>query len=67
MEGIKDIRVLNIKPNIVVHRGHSYHAPSTIDLMQGDAQMVFLGSCGGFQNIGRVLNKSPKAHIISTK
>ncbi len=54
-------------PNIIVHRGHSYHAQKTIKNISTNAQIVFLGSCWGFQNIEWVLKKSPHAHIISTK
>jgi hypothetical protein len=32
-------------PNIIVHRGHSYHAQKTIKNISTNAQIVFLGSC----------------------
>ncbi len=52
---------------VVVHRWHSYHAQKTIDRIPPTAKMVFLGSCGGFQDIGKILGKSGSAHIIATK
>lgn len=52
---------------IIVHRWHSYHAQKTIDRIPSIAKMVFLWSCWGFQNIWKTLEKSPLAHIISTK
>lgn len=63
----EELKKLNIKPSIVVHRWHSYHAQKTIEDIHDNPRMVFLGSCGGFQNIWGVLRKSPNAHIISTK
>ncbi len=57
----------NIKPTIVVHRGHSYHLPLTMDRLIKETRIVMLGSCGGYHNLGTVLDHSPDAHIISSK
>jgi hypothetical protein len=54
-------------PSVVVHRGHSYWLPGTIARMPSDAKVVVLGSCGGYQNLNKILEVSPDAHIISTK
>jgi hypothetical protein len=56
-----------LKPNIVVHRGHSYWLDRTISRMPGDAKIVLLGSCGGYKNLNKILEINPDAHIISTK
>jgi hypothetical protein len=56
-----------ITPSLVVHRGHSYWLPRTMDRMPGDAKIVLLGSCGGYQNLNKILELNPDAHIISTK
>ena len=56
-----------ILPTIIVHRGHSYHLPSTIDRLNKNSRIVMLGSCGGYHNLGTVLEHSPDAHIISSK
>ena len=61
------LKTLDIKPSIVVHRGHSYWLPGTIDRMPGDAKIIVLGSCGGYKNLNQILEISPDAHIISTK
>ena len=58
---------IGVKPNVVVHRGHSYWLPGTIKRMPDDAKIVVLGSCGGYQNLAQILERSPDAHIISTK
>ena len=57
----------SLQPSVVVHRGHSYWLPRTIDRMAGDAKIIVLGSCGGYQNLSQIINNCPDAHIISTK
>lgn len=57
----------NIHPTIIVHRGHSYWAPTTIGFIQPTAKIVYLGSCGGYNLIHDVLKHSPDAHIIASK
>jgi hypothetical protein len=57
----------NLRPTIVIHRGHSYHVKSTIDQMASTARIVVLGSCGGYNNLSEVLKISEDAHIISSK
>ncbi len=58
---------LGLKPSIVIHRGHSYHLPYTIEQLSENAKIIMLGSCGGYQNLKTILKYSPEAHIISTK
>ncbi len=57
----------NITPTIVVHRGHSYHLPLTLERLNKNVRIVMLGSCGGYHNLATVLDLSPDAHIISSK
>lgn len=57
----------NIHPTIIGHRGHSYHVPTTIEGLGKTARIIILGSCGGYHNLGTVLDRSPDAHIISSK
>ncbi len=57
----------NLSPSVVVHRGHSYWLPGTISRMSHTAQIVVLGSCGGYKNLHTILEVAPDAHIISTK
>ena len=54
-------------PDVVVHRGHSYFASAAIESLTPNAEIVFLGSCGGYNNISQVLKYSPNAQIISSK
>ncbi|RXK59341.1 hypothetical protein ESA94_14495 [Lacibacter luteus] len=57
----------NINPSFVVHRGHSYHLKYTLQQMLPSSRIVMLGSCGGYQNLAKILNVNEDAHIISTK
>ena len=56
-----------LEPSVVLHRGHSYYLPTTIKQMPLSAQVVLLGSCGGYQSLNQILQKCPEAHIISSK
>ncbi len=56
-----------IHPTVIVHRGHSYYAPYTIEQIPSSAKIVFLGSCGGYNLIHDVLKHSADAHIIASK
>ena len=57
----------DIVPSVVIHRGHSYWLPGTINRMAGSAKIIVLGSCGGYKNLSKILTICPEAHIISTK
>lgn len=57
----------NIRTTVTIHRGHSYYAESTIGYMAPSSRIVFMGSCGGFNLINKILDKSPDAHIIASK
>lgn len=57
----------DIRPSVVIHRGHSYHLPFTIKQLPEDSKIIMLGSCGGYGNLKDILTFAPDAHIISTK
>ena len=57
----------NIHPSVLIHRGHSYHLPTTLERLSNRTKVVVLGSCGGYHNLSTILNNSPEAQIISTK
>lgn len=56
-----------ISPTVMIHRGHSYHLKVTLTKLTEDAKVVILGSCGGYHNLAAVLDRSPDAHIVSSK
>lgn len=57
----------DLHPTIVIHRGHSYHLDGSLKDLDPEVKVVMLGSCGGYHNLAKVLDKSPDANIISTK
>lgn len=57
----------DITPTVIVHRGHSYFVPTTLEYLTPDVKVVMLGSCGGYHNLSRILNTAADAHIISSK
>ncbi|MDI9318996.1 MAG: hypothetical protein QM530_00845 [Phycisphaerales bacterium] len=56
-----------LQPSVLVHRGHSYHLPTTLQRLSDLTKIVILGSCGGYHNLSTILSNSPDAQIISTK
>jgi hypothetical protein len=59
-----------LQPNFVMHRGHSYHVPITLEYMalyDTSSKLIVMGSCGSYQNLQSVLNICPDAHIVSSK
>lgn len=57
----------SIIPHIIVHRGHSYYAMKTIERVNAKTRIVFLGSCGGYNNLSEIIDRSPDVQIIATK
>lgn len=57
----------DLRPTIVIHRGHSYWLPSTIDQLPSSAQIVLLGSCGAYQSLDKILQVCPSAQIVASK
>ena len=55
------------EPNVLVHRGHSYYAPKTIEKIKDNTQIFVLGSCGGYHSISTIIEKSSEVSIISSK
>ncbi len=56
-----------IVPTMVIHRGHSYHVDGSLANLTPEVKVVMLGSCGGYHNLAKVLDKAPDANIISSK
>ncbi|MBL0057065.1 MAG: hypothetical protein IPP31_12960 [Chitinophagaceae bacterium] len=56
-----------IKPSILIHRGHSYHLANSLKYVIPETRLAILGSCGGYTEIFELLQKSPDAQVISTK
>ena len=64
---VKHLEDKGIKPTVIIHRGHSYHLPTTLKYLSADDKIIILGSCGGYHNLSTILTTSEDAHIISSK
>jgi len=58
---------LDITPDVLVHRGHSYYAYKTIEKTKPETRIFMMGSCGGYHNLSDIIEKSPGVSIISSK
>ena len=52
---------------VFVGRGHSTHSHEYIPLINDQMHVIELGSCHGFGNLEKVLERSPNAQIIATQ
>lgn len=50
-----------------VFRGHSYKLHHCINYIEPDTVLTFIGSCGGFENVRKILSLSPGTHLILSK
>lgn len=50
-----------------IHRGHSYHLLQSLRKMTASSQFVFLGSCGGYNQVLKVFELNPDVNIITTR
>jgi hypothetical protein len=58
---------MEIHPSVIIHRGHSYHLPTTLEHINYRHKVVILGACGAYQNLSAVISQSEDAQIVSTK
>lgn len=64
---IREIKRRGLKPGLFIHRGHSYYVQNSLSYLDPDHQFVFLGSCGGYQNVLQVFYNNLDAHVIATR
>ncbi|TAH04494.1 MAG: hypothetical protein EAZ16_05045 [Sphingobacteriales bacterium] len=64
---MRNIAIRKLQVTYFIHRGHSYHLHKSLRQIPASSQLVFLGSCGGFNNVIRVFMINPDAHIIATR
>lgn len=66
-EMLQAIADANLEITTFLHRGHSYHLYKSLRKLPTSAQFVYLGSCGGYNDVSKVFHANPDAHIISTR
>jgi len=57
----------SISPRILIHRGHSYHLPNTLNYLGPSVKLAILGSCGGYKNMKKIIGLNSQVHIIASK
>lgn len=50
-----------------IHRGHSYHLFQSLRKITPSCEFVFLGSCGGYNEVLNVFQLNPDVNIIVTR
>ncbi len=66
-EMLLDIKLEGYEVTSFVHRGHSYHVYNSFRLMTTSAQFVFLGSCGGTNDVSDIFKLNPDVNVIVTR
>jgi hypothetical protein len=56
-----------VVPKVLVHRGHSFWVQRTLSYVASSDRLVILGSCGGTDEIHKVLEISHDAQVIATR
>jgi hypothetical protein len=63
----KYLKSQSISPSILIHRGHSYHLPNTLNYLEPSVKLAILGSCGGYKNMKKIIELNSQVHIIASK
>jgi hypothetical protein len=63
----KYLKSQSVLPSILIHRGHSYHLPKTLNYLNPSVKLAILGSCGGYKNMKKIIGLNPQVHIIASK
>lgn len=64
---LQAIRLKGRQITSFIHRGHSYHLAQSLTKITAAAQFVFLGSCGGYNQVLSIFQLNPDVHIIATR
>jgi hypothetical protein len=58
---------LKQEPDVMVHRGHSYYAYKTIEKIRNNTGIFILGSCGGYNSLKGIFERSPNVSVVASK
>ncbi|MBX2904077.1 MAG: hypothetical protein KF872_11045 [Chitinophagales bacterium] len=58
---------LKQEPDVMVHRGHSYYAYKTIEKIHSNTAVFILGSCGGYNSLKGIFERSPNVSVVASK
>ena len=57
----------SIEPAVLIHRGHSYHLKQTLKQLSPSVKLAILGSCGGYNNIQKIMTANADMQVIASK
>ena len=66
-EMLRAIRQQGSEITSFIHRGHSYHVANSLSMITASAQFVFLGSCGGTNEVLKIFRLNPDVNVIVTR
>ena len=66
-EMLDAIRQQGYQVSCYIHRGHSYHFYKSLSKMTSSGQFVFLGSCGGYNEVLKIFQLNPDVHLIVSR
>jgi hypothetical protein len=66
-EMLNAIREQGYEVTCYIHRGHSYHFYKSLSKMTSSARFVFLGSCGGYNEVLKIFQLNPNVHLIVSR
>ncbi|MBL0183135.1 MAG: hypothetical protein IPP96_12890 [Chitinophagaceae bacterium] len=61
------IRQEGLEVTSFIHRGHSYYLLQSLNKMTPSGQFIFLGSCGGYNEVLKVFQLNPDVNVIVTR
>lgn len=53
--------------SLFIHRGHSYHLLNSLSMLSPSAELVYLGSCGGYHNVMNAFSQNHSSQFIATR
>ena len=53
--------------SVLVHRGHTFHLPKSLEFLTVETRLVYLGNCLGLPFIDTVVRRSPRAQLVLTR
>ncbi len=56
-----------IAPTVLIHRGHSYHLKHTLKYIDSNTKLAILGSCGGYNNVQKIVTGHEDIQLIASK
>jgi hypothetical protein len=61
------LKTQSLEPTILIHRGHSYHLKNTLKQLSPFTKLAILGSCGGYNNVQKIITANPDMQIIASR